>query len=76
MQVCHVIIHIQEGSRFDTQLLKKFRVSQTAKHALASFVRSQATPGLPSRPPSSSSSRSTTRYLPRRVYFPVEVETY
>ncbi|XP_024031703.1 uncharacterized protein LOC112094595 isoform X2 [Morus notabilis] len=60
MQVCHVIIHIQEGSRFDTQLLKMFRVLQAAKHALAPFVRSQTTSGLPSRPASSSSSRSTT----------------
>lgn len=58
--VCHVIIHIQEGSRFDTQLLKKFRVLQAAKHALAPFVRSQAPAGLASRPHSSSSSRPTT----------------
>ncbi|XP_062105153.1 uncharacterized protein LOC133816861 [Humulus lupulus] len=52
--VCHVIIYVQEGSRFDIQLLKKFRVLQAAKHALAPFVRSQATPGFSSRPPSSS----------------------
>ncbi|XP_048324105.1 uncharacterized protein LOC107410677 isoform X2 [Ziziphus jujuba] len=58
--VCHVIIYIQEGSRFDTQLLKKFRVLQAAKHALAPFSKSRTTPALPARPHSSASSRSTT----------------
>ncbi|KAF4346848.1 hypothetical protein G4B88_015469 [Cannabis sativa] len=52
--VCHVIIYVQEGSRFDIQLLKKFRVLQAAKHALAPFVRSQTTQGFSSRPHSSS----------------------
>ncbi|KAL2557434.1 uncharacterized protein Fot_02173 [Forsythia ovata] len=52
--VCHIIILIQEGSRFDTQILKKFRVLQAAKHAMAPFVKSQPiTSGLRS----SSSSR-------------------
>ncbi|KAF3455164.1 hypothetical protein FNV43_RR05612 [Rhamnella rubrinervis] len=58
--VCHVIIYIQEGSRFDTQLLKKFRVLQAAKHALAPFSKSRSMPALSSRPHSSASSRSTT----------------
>lgn len=62
MQVCHVIIYIQEGSRFDTQVLKKFRVLQAAKHSLAPFVRSRTTPTSTStsRPPSSRTSLSAT----------------
>ncbi|XVF46777.1 hypothetical protein PTKIN_Ptkin03bG0055600 [Pterospermum kingtungense] len=55
--VCHIIIYIQEGSCFDTQNLKKFRVLQAAKHALTPYVKSRTTPPLPSRPHSSSSSR-------------------
>lgn len=54
MQVCHVIINIQEGSRFDTQLLKKFRVLQASKQALSPYVRSQAALPLTSRSHSSS----------------------
>ncbi|VVB11016.1 unnamed protein product [Arabis nemorensis] len=49
LQVCHVIINIQEGSRFDTQLLKKFRVLQASKQALAPYVRSQIALPLISR---------------------------
>lgn len=50
MQVCHVIIYIQEGSRFDTRVLRNFRVLQAAKHAMAPFVRLKgAPPTLPSR---------------------------
>ncbi|XP_008465419.2 uncharacterized protein LOC103503038 [Cucumis melo] len=56
--VCHVIIYIQEGSRFDTSILKKFRALQSAKHVLTPFVKSRATPPLPSRLQSSSASRS------------------
>lgn len=56
--VCHVIIYVLEGSRFNTQILKRFRVLQAAKHALASSVRSQATPPLASRPHASSSFRT------------------
>lgn len=55
--VCHVIIYIQEGSCFDTHVLKRFRILQASKHALAPFVRSQTTVPLTSRPQSSSSSR-------------------
>ncbi|KAL5580123.1 hypothetical protein UlMin_012565 [Ulmus minor] len=61
--VCHVIIYTQEGSRFDSQLLKKFRVLQAAKQALAPFVRSQTTSALPSRPQQSSSSRPNTSFF-------------
>ncbi|XP_010243204.1 PREDICTED: uncharacterized protein LOC104587341 [Nelumbo nucifera] len=53
--VCHVIIFLQEGSRFDTQILKKFRMLQAAKHALAPFVKLHIMPALTPRPSSSSS---------------------
>ncbi|XP_023534099.1 uncharacterized protein LOC111795761 [Cucurbita pepo subsp. pepo] len=56
--VCHVIIYIQEGLRFDTNILKKFRALQSAKHVLTPFIKSRATPPLPSRLHSSSASRS------------------
>ncbi|XP_039027688.1 uncharacterized protein LOC120161540 isoform X2 [Hibiscus syriacus] len=56
--VCHLIIYIQEGSCFNTQNLKKFRVLQAAKHALIPYVKSRTSP-LPSRPHSSSSSRTS-----------------
>ncbi|PIN04293.1 hypothetical protein CDL12_23164 [Handroanthus impetiginosus] len=55
--VCHIIILIQEGSRFDTQMLKKFRVLQAAKHTMAPFLRSQNMPTVTSRPRSSAHSR-------------------
>ncbi|OMO90397.1 Smg8/Smg9 [Corchorus olitorius] len=58
--VCHIIIYIQEGSRFDTENLKKFRVLQAAKHSLTPYVKSRTTPPMPSRPHSSSSSRPST----------------
>lgn len=49
-----MVLYLHEGVRFDTQLLKKFRVLQAAKHAFSPFVRSQivAEPvsnGLPDR---------------------------
>lgn len=53
MQVCHVIVYIMEGSRFDTQTLKNFRLLQSAKHALAPFIRSRVMPLSLSRRPSS-----------------------
>ncbi|KAL6506419.1 hypothetical protein OROGR_024600 [Orobanche gracilis] len=53
MQVCHIVILIQEGSRFDTQMLKKFRILQAAKNTLAPFVKSQSTPPSASNPRSS-----------------------
>ncbi|GMJ15488.1 hypothetical protein HRI_005218000 [Hibiscus trionum] len=58
--VCHIIVYIQEGSCFDIQNLKKFRVLQAAKHALLPYVKSLTTPPLPSRPHSSLSSRPST----------------
>ncbi|KAL6199844.1 hypothetical protein ACLB2K_029626 [Fragaria x ananassa] len=57
--VCHVIIYVLEGSRFDTQLLKKFRVLQAGKHALAPLVRPRNMQPTPLKP-YSSSSRPTT----------------
>ncbi|GFQ05057.1 protein smg8 [Phtheirospermum japonicum] len=51
--VCHLIILIQEGSRFDTQMLKKFRVLQAAKNTMAPFVKSQNAPPATSRAPRS-----------------------
>ncbi|XP_047341070.1 uncharacterized protein LOC124944772 isoform X2 [Impatiens glandulifera] len=59
MQVCHVLIFIQEGSRFDTQILKKFRVLQAAKQSMAPFSRSR-TPTTTSSSRPSSSSRSSS----------------
>ncbi|XP_041993473.1 uncharacterized protein LOC121744099 [Salvia splendens] len=55
--VCHVVILIQEGSRFDTQLLKKFRVLQAAKHSIVPFIKSQNISSIASRPRSSAQSR-------------------
>ncbi|XP_057804529.1 uncharacterized protein LOC131019918 [Salvia miltiorrhiza] len=55
--VCHIVILIQEGSRFDTQLLKKFRVLQAAKHSIVPFIRSQNISSIASRPRSSAQSR-------------------
>ncbi|XP_020680209.1 uncharacterized protein LOC110097908 [Dendrobium catenatum] len=42
--VCHVIVFVHEGFRFDIQILKKFRMLQAAKHALTPFWRSQIAP--------------------------------
>lgn len=58
--VCHVIVFFHEGSRFDVQILKKFRILQSAKHAMAPFVRSRTTPPLPSKLNSSSSQVSVS----------------
>ena len=57
MQVCHVIIYIQEGSHFGTGILRNFRVLQAAKHAMAPFVRYQTMGPLPSRSHPSPSSQ-------------------
>ncbi|KAJ4825046.1 hypothetical protein Tsubulata_009712 [Turnera subulata] len=66
--VCHIIVYIQEGSRFDTHLLQKFRVLQASKHALVPYVRSKTTPPVSSRPqaPASSRTSSSTRSSPGR----------
>ncbi|XAR60037.1 hypothetical protein NMG60_11033266 [Bertholletia excelsa] len=55
--VCHVIMFLQEGSRLDTQILKKFRILQAAKHAMAPYVRSQTALSSTSRSYSSTSSK-------------------
>ncbi|KAL3518448.1 hypothetical protein ACH5RR_021037 [Cinchona calisaya] len=55
--VCHVLIFIQEGSHFDTQILKKFRVLQAAKHAMSSYFKSHITQPLTSSSHAPSSSR-------------------
>ncbi|PIA37159.1 hypothetical protein AQUCO_03000022v1 [Aquilegia coerulea] len=54
--VCHVILFLQEGAHFDTQLLKKLRLLQTAKQTLVPFVKSHIKPPLTSKSHSSSSS--------------------
>ncbi|XP_071932598.1 uncharacterized protein [Coffea arabica] len=55
--VCHVLILTQEGSRFDTQILKKFRVLQAAKHAMSPYFKSQSMQPLTPNSHASSSSR-------------------
>ncbi|GFS36137.1 hypothetical protein Acr_00g0044310 [Actinidia rufa] len=57
-----MLFMFSEGSHFDTQILKKFRILQAAKHAMAPFVRSQTTPPSTSRshPLSSRTSVSVT----------------
>ncbi|KAI3830562.1 hypothetical protein MKW92_053256 [Papaver armeniacum] len=60
--VCHVIIYLQEGSHFDTQTLKTFRLLQAAKHALVPFMKSQFKPAFSSRVSSSSSTSHTTMF--------------
>ncbi|KAL6001343.1 hypothetical protein ACLOJK_007077 [Asimina triloba] len=49
MSVCHTIIYLTEGSHFDTQILKNFRVLQAAKHTMASFVKSHISPMVTSK---------------------------
>lgn len=46
MQVCHVIVYLNDGSRFDTQILKKFRMLQAAKNTIAPLVKSHIAPTL------------------------------
>ncbi|TVU27637.1 hypothetical protein EJB05_19132, partial [Eragrostis curvula] len=60
--VCHIIIFLQEGFRFDTQILKKFRVLQSSKHAFAPFVRSLVAATMPAKTvPSDTTTRATHR---------------
>lgn len=56
--VCHVVIFMQEGSRFDVQMLKKFRVLQGAKYAMFPFIKSQPTTSRSHTSPSSRTSPS------------------
>lgn len=53
MQVCHIVIYVHEGSRFDTQILKRLRTLQAARQALAPFIKSHVTPLLSSKHSSS-----------------------
>ncbi|XP_042417925.1 uncharacterized protein LOC122006474 [Zingiber officinale] len=48
--VCHVIIFLHEGLRFDTHILKRFRILQNSKHALSPFIRSKVAPTLTNTP--------------------------
>ncbi|KAL7616685.1 hypothetical protein Lser_V15G02427 [Lactuca serriola] len=64
--VCHVIIFIQEGSRFDIQNLKKFRVLQGAKHAMFPFIKSQTQQSTTSRSHTSSSSHTSPSRTPSK----------
>ncbi|KAI3676971.1 hypothetical protein L1987_86588 [Smallanthus sonchifolius] len=57
--VCHVVIFMQEGSHFDIQILKKFRVLQGAKRAMFPFVKSQTLQPTSSRSHTSPSSRTS-----------------
>ncbi|XP_020519481.1 uncharacterized protein LOC18428573 isoform X2 [Amborella trichopoda] len=44
--VCHVIMFVNEGARFDTRILRTFRMLQSAKNALAPFVKIHITPTM------------------------------
>nr|XP_016496083.1 PREDICTED: uncharacterized protein LOC107815081 isoform X1 [Nicotiana tabacum] len=55
--VCHVVVFIQDGSRFDTQALKRLRVLQAAKQAMTPFVKSQSLSPSGSGSPFASPSR-------------------
>ncbi|KAK1620947.1 hypothetical protein QYE76_026464 [Lolium multiflorum] len=60
--VCHVIIFLQEGFRFNTQTLKNFRLLQSSKHALTPFARSLVAPATPPKAaPSGTPTRPTRR---------------
>ncbi|CAM0943272.1 unnamed protein product [Alopecurus aequalis] len=60
--VCHVIVFLQEGFRFNTQTLKNFRLLQSSKHALAPFARSLVAPATPPKAaPSGTPTRLTRR---------------
>ncbi|WVZ73090.1 hypothetical protein U9M48_021438 [Paspalum notatum var. saurae] len=47
--VCHVIIFLQEGFRFNTQTLKKLRLLQSSKNAFAPFVKSLVAAAMPAK---------------------------
>ncbi|KOM44143.1 hypothetical protein LR48_Vigan05g174800 [Vigna angularis] len=55
-----MLFMFSEGSHFGSRILRNFRVLQSAKHAMAPFVRSQTMPPLPARSHPSSSSRSAS----------------
>nr|XP_043610831.1 uncharacterized protein LOC122582494 [Erigeron canadensis]XP_043610832.1 uncharacterized protein LOC122582494 [Erigeron canadensis] len=58
--VCHVVIFMQEGSHFDIQILKKFRVLQGAKNAMFPFIKTQTLHPTTSRSHTSPSSRNSS----------------
>lgn len=64
--VCHVVIFLQEGSHFDIQVLKKFRVLQGAKNAMFPFIKSQTLQPPTSRSYTSSSSRTSPSRPPSK----------
>ncbi|GJM87412.1 hypothetical protein PR202_ga03362 [Eleusine coracana subsp. coracana] len=60
--VCHILIFVQEGFRFNTQILKKFRLLQSSKHAIAPFVRPLVAAAMPAKTaPSDTPTRATHR---------------
>ncbi|CAN6279551.1 unnamed protein product [Urochloa humidicola] len=60
--VCHIIIFLQEGFRFNTQTLKKFRLLQSSKHAFTPFVKSLVAAAMPAKSViSDTSTRATHR---------------
>ncbi|GAB2223205.1 hypothetical protein Droror1_Dr00017343 [Drosera rotundifolia] len=68
LTVCHVIVYIQEGSRFHVELLRKLRVLQSAKNALVPWVRcrnQQPSASAPPSAPSISSTRISSKSLGR-----------
>lgn len=66
LQVCHIVLIVQEGSRFDSSYLHMFRTLQAAKHALAPFVKTQVLPGLLPHPTNRPSQSLRTGSIPSR----------
>ncbi|KAJ4806031.1 Protein SMG8 [Rhynchospora pubera] len=65
--VCHVIIFVHDGLRFDTQVLKKFRLLQTSKQALSQFIKFDDTPKSNSNADPSSATTHTNTSFPQLV---------
>ncbi|XP_076919984.1 uncharacterized protein LOC143580973 [Bidens hawaiensis] len=57
--VCHMVILLQEGSHFDIQILKKFRLLQGAKRAMFPYIKPQMLQATSSRSHTSPSSRTS-----------------
>jgi protein SMG8 len=64
-QVCHILLIVQEGSRFDPRYLRMFRTLQTAKHALAPFVKTEVLPVVLPQPISRPSQSLRSGTVPR-----------
>lgn len=58
--ICHVVIYLNEGSHFDTKILKKFRMLQAAKHSLVPYVKSHIASTLTSKASSHSTVQTTS----------------